>query len=275
MNYAVVDLETTGLFPGQHDRVVEVSIVRLDETGGMVSEYTTLVNPERDMGPTHIHGIMADDVEAAPKFEAIAGDILHYLRDAVMVAHNAQFDLKFLNSEFQRMEIALPKMPVICTMDFVRRARPFVKGRSLVDLCSLFGIPYENAHSAGADAAATALLFKECLQICGSENLISEHGHYLEEAMRIWPELVASGISFTRSRARNRLREPSTFMTRIKAKLPNSGGNSEGMDEYLALLDQSLLDRVIIDEEAQSLIVSVKCNHLQISPISREDGLFS
>jgi DNA polymerase-3 subunit epsilon len=66
--YTVIDLETTGLFPQKHDRVVEMAVVYLSDQGQTHGEWTTLVNPERDLGPTSIHGIKARDVLSAPTF---------------------------------------------------------------------------------------------------------------------------------------------------------------------------------------------------------------
>ena len=57
--YAVVDVETTGLRPSWHDRVVEIAIVHVDDAGTIEAEWCTLVNPQRDLGPQHIHGITA------------------------------------------------------------------------------------------------------------------------------------------------------------------------------------------------------------------------
>jgi exonuclease len=73
--YAVVDVETTGLFPGRHDRVVEIGVVLADREGRQVDEWGTLVNPARDLGPQHIHGIRSSDVLCAPSFAEIAGDL--------------------------------------------------------------------------------------------------------------------------------------------------------------------------------------------------------
>ncbi|MEI6503461.1 MAG: exonuclease domain-containing protein, partial [Armatimonadota bacterium] len=68
---AVVDVETTG-FAAQHtDRIVEIAIVRLSSGGDTLDEFETLVNPQRDVGPTHIHGISAHDVLDAPTFAEI------------------------------------------------------------------------------------------------------------------------------------------------------------------------------------------------------------
>src|SRR3990170_8268659 len=71
VEFAVVDVETTGLYPGGHDRILEISIVRTRWTGEVLDEYVTLVNPQRDVGPTSIHGITARDVVSAPPFEEV------------------------------------------------------------------------------------------------------------------------------------------------------------------------------------------------------------
>ena len=73
--FAVINLETTGLFPGGHDRVVEIGIVDLDPSLRLVAEWTTSVNPCRDIGPTNIHGITASEVIDAAVFAEIVGDV--------------------------------------------------------------------------------------------------------------------------------------------------------------------------------------------------------
>ena len=75
--FAVVDVETTGLFPEQHDRIIEIAVVRIDQSGKTLTEYATLVNPLRDIGPSYLHGITSRDVTNAPEFSEIAGDALH------------------------------------------------------------------------------------------------------------------------------------------------------------------------------------------------------
>ncbi len=73
--YAIVDLETTGLFPGGGDRIVEIAIIRLNENGHLLDTYSSLINPKRDIGATHVHGITAADVKNAPLFQDIVGDV--------------------------------------------------------------------------------------------------------------------------------------------------------------------------------------------------------
>jgi len=65
---AVLDVETTGLWPQRHDRVSEIAVVRLRAGGRLTEKYVTLLNPGRDLGPTQIHGITARDIIDAPQF---------------------------------------------------------------------------------------------------------------------------------------------------------------------------------------------------------------
>jgi hypothetical protein len=73
--FAVVDTETTGLWPGSHDRIVEIAVVAVDAKGGVVEEWTTLVNPCRDVGPSSLHGLRPRDLVDAPTFAG--GDVPH------------------------------------------------------------------------------------------------------------------------------------------------------------------------------------------------------
>src|SRR5688572_23448421 len=78
-SFAVVDCETTGLFPGAHHRIIELAVVQLSPTGEREAEWHTLVNPERDLGDAGIHGIRGRDVIEAPTFRDLAGTVLELL----------------------------------------------------------------------------------------------------------------------------------------------------------------------------------------------------
>jgi DNA polymerase III epsilon subunit-like protein len=97
--FAVVDLETTGLY-SRTDRVVEAAVVHLSTDGQITQEFSTLINPGRDVGPTRIHGIRAADVLHAPAFADAAATLWQLLSGRVLVAHNVPFDARFLESEF-------------------------------------------------------------------------------------------------------------------------------------------------------------------------------
>ena len=119
MLYAAVDIETTGLDP-RSDRVCEIAIVRFRGDGSIESEYSTLINPQRKLAATHIHGLTEQDVAGAPTFAQVAGEIAHRLSGAVIVAHNLEFEDRFMAAEFSRAKYPAPHWPGLCTMVTVR-----------------------------------------------------------------------------------------------------------------------------------------------------------
>ncbi|MBO0885414.1 MAG: 3'-5' exonuclease, partial [Mycobacterium sp.] len=138
------------------DRVVEVAVIQLDRDLAPCGEFVTLLNPGRDIGATHIHGITARDVAGAPRFEQVVPMLLDVLRGRVIVAHNVQFDLRFLHAEFARIGIALPEPPVMCTMQLAPQYLRGLPARSLAACCDTAGIPLDGAHAAAVDARAVA-----------------------------------------------------------------------------------------------------------------------
>jgi ATP-dependent Lhr-like helicase len=164
--YVVVDLETTGFAARGKDRILEVALVRLAPDGSFLGEWSSLVDPCRPIGAGGVHGISAVDVAGAPKFADLAPTIARHLEGAIVVAHNAQFDLGFLDAEFARAGVPLPGIAVVCTMKLDQRIHHAGK-RSLHKCCAAAGI--ENvtngyrAHRALPDAKAAAELFRHHL----------------------------------------------------------------------------------------------------------------
>ena len=159
--FAVLDLETTGLFPGGHDRVVEIGLVALDPYLRPEGEWATLVNPCRDVGPTNIHVITATQVRDAPTFPEIIGDVGSVLADRILVGHNVRFDLSFLDAEFNHAGFPVQWVPGLCTMWL---ASSITGARRLADCCECFGIDMGRSHSALCDARSAAALLGCCLQ---------------------------------------------------------------------------------------------------------------
>lgn len=116
VDYVVVDAETTGFAYNYHDRIIEIAAVRCRPDVGLVDRFVTLVNPERDLGPTHIHGVTAQEVLDPPRFHEVIGEVSRHLAGAVFVAHNVNFDLGFLRAEYRRAGFELPELPTLCTM---------------------------------------------------------------------------------------------------------------------------------------------------------------
>ena len=133
----VFDVETTGLFPSRHDRVIEVAAVIVQPDGMIEREFISLVNPARDIGPSSIHGMTSEDLLCAPQFGEIVALLLEMVQGTVAIAgHNVRFDHQFLREEFSRTGLAFPDCFRLCTMELAW-------GGSLTDCCRDFGIPLE------------------------------------------------------------------------------------------------------------------------------------
>jgi len=253
LEYAVVDVETTGLYPERHDRIVEIAVIRMDASAKRLDEFCSLVNPNRDTGPTHIHGITAGLVWGAPTFEEIAGDVISRIAGAVVVGHNVTFDFGFLESECRRLGFGLPDDAVLlCTMQLAKRADPDLPGRKLSVCCSHFGVRQHGSHSAYHDAEATAGLFFECLQriTAGASSFGVEPPPPARES---WPTLPLSRKTLTRSDAELRRAEQPSFLERMVSRLPAAAASEPELDEYLALLDRVLEDRRVVPDELEML----------------------
>jgi DNA polymerase-3 subunit epsilon len=153
---AVLDFETTGMMAGP-DRVVEISVVRVEPGGGPELVLDTLVNPNRRMGCTYVHGITDRDVTDAPRFEQIAGALLRAVAGCVVAAYNASFDVRFLEWELASVGVEHP-FPHLCLM-YLRPMLGLGKHCKLAAACWAHGVPLANAHTAAADALAAAGLW--------------------------------------------------------------------------------------------------------------------
>lgn len=161
----VVDTETTGLYAGG-DRVIEISVVRIDPHTEPRLVLDTLVNPDRSVGATEIHGITDEDVADAPRFSEIATFVVEALRGAVFSSYNVYFDARFLREEMRRAGVrAFP--PHLCLM-YLRPMLGLGRKCSLGDACHQLRVPHGHAHHAGADALAAAALWRLYLSKCAS-----------------------------------------------------------------------------------------------------------
>lgn len=166
--YAVFDTETTGISPAMNHRVIEIAVVLTDESGHVEDTWSTLLNPDRDLGPQHIHGIKARQVLDAPKFGDVAGQLVRLLAGRTLVAHNLPFDLRFLSAEFERSgyQFSYGYEQGVCTMKW---SPTFLAGagRSLLACCDAAGISFADWHSALSDATATAALLRHYIAESG------------------------------------------------------------------------------------------------------------
>jgi DNA polymerase-3 subunit epsilon len=158
---AVVDTETTGLSPGR-DRVVELSVVRLDPGRAPYLAFDTLIDPDRPVAATAIHGITDEDVYGAPEFHEVAGEFLRAISGCVVAAYNVYFDMRFLRFELAASN-AEPEMPHLCLM-YLRPMLGIGTRCPLQTACELHGIRLGTAHTASSDAMASAELMQIYLE---------------------------------------------------------------------------------------------------------------
>ena len=150
---AFVDIETTGT-RSTWDRVIEIGIVKTDN-GELIDTYSTLINPQASIPPEieQMTGIRSQDLESAPTFREVAGDILMHLRDYTFVAHNVRFDYGFLKAEFARLGASFSPRH-FCTVRLSRTLFPRHKRHNLDSIIERFEIKCENRHRALGDALA-------------------------------------------------------------------------------------------------------------------------
>ncbi|MCK0129739.1 DNA polymerase III subunit epsilon [Erythrobacter sp. F6033] len=165
MREIIFDTETTGLDPKTGDRMVEIGCLEMIDRVETGNTYHAYYNPERDMpsAAEAVHGLSISFLETKPKFAETADELLEFLGDASLVAHNAGFDFGFLNSELEKIgkePISMDRM--IDTVAIARKRHPGAK-LSLDALCTRYGIDRSHRvkHGALLDAELLAQVYVE------------------------------------------------------------------------------------------------------------------
>lgn len=175
MKFAIVDIETTGLFHQGHG-MTEIAIIHFD--GQKIEQgFHSLVNPGRNI-PKHIRQLtgIADDVVAdAPDFDEIADEVFTALEDRVFVAHNVNFDYNFLKAAFAKAGRKFDPRR-LCTMRYCRKVLPGLKSYTLQSVCRQLEIHNMDEHRAGGDADATVLVLKKLMKL--------DQNHHLESLLK-------------------------------------------------------------------------------------------
>jgi len=160
--FAVFDVETTGLSPAYGHRVCEVGCLRV-RGGEELGRFESLVDPRRPVsaGAFRVNRITSEMLDGAPPFDAIAASLLQVMEGAVLVAHNAPFDLGFLAAELEIARRPFPPTLAVDTLALVRRAYRFARN-SLPAVANALGVDVGRAHRAMGDVQTTRRVL-ECL----------------------------------------------------------------------------------------------------------------
>ncbi|NLU67425.1 DEDDh family exonuclease [Streptomyces sp. HNM0574] len=167
--YAVVDVETTGL--GRDDRIISAAVYRLDARGEVEDHWYTLVNPQRDPGPVHIHGLTPDVLADAPLFPEVADELAARLEGRVLVAHNALFDWSMIAREFARARRTAPVRQRLCTIALSKALSLPLANHKLETLVAYYGVVQEHAHHALDDARVLAEAFRPSLRLAAGSGV--------------------------------------------------------------------------------------------------------
>ncbi|MFD1177231.1 PolC-type DNA polymerase III [Paenibacillus puldeungensis] len=154
--YIVFDIETTGLSVTQN-KIIEIAAVKMKEDKE-IDRFTTFVNPHERI-PYHIQqltNINDEMVQDAPDVEPVLRDFLEFAGDAVLVAHNARFDVGFVNAKLKELGIPEMKNPVLDTLELARMLFPTLKNHRLNTLAAKYKVSLENHHRAIDDTLALA-----------------------------------------------------------------------------------------------------------------------
>ena len=263
MKLAIIDTETTGF--GNTDRVVEVGIQQVDRDGRILREFETLINPQRDIGNTHIHGVSAKLVRNAPVFSEVAGHILEVFSDSdFLCAYNMSFDWRMLNNEYSRLGYDLPRAECRCLMQFFSKVDCGAP-RKLEDLLAYHGIRTESAHRAIDDVNGTRELLARYLDRFDWRKTGGEPWKSFDFGEQKEP--------LSRDREESRGGAKGSALSRLMSKLPLHPEDPE-MDSYLLLLDDVFSDSVLEDCEAERLFELAKELGMSQSDVGRAHELY-
>ena len=273
--YAVIDLETTGF--GKFDRIVEIGVVQLGPDLSVERTWRTLVQPMRDIPNTHIHGISATDVVDAPTFDQVADELRGLMQGRTPVAHNASFEKRFLQTELAMAGMAnwVPEAWV----DTMRLAREHMGVGKLSEALALANITNKRAHSALADAEATA----ELLRYFYSQQA-RQAGTRIGQLSRALPSSGERGEETYRRRLAYALKDKE--ITRAEARLLEAAATGLAAEDVEAineeftrqLVVEAWADGVITDDERAELLavaaaLGVNTAGLLEDPQAVDDGV--
>ncbi|MGP1454999.1 MAG: 3'-5' exonuclease [Treponema sp.] len=157
--FTAFDTETTGL-DHQTGRVVEIGAVQFDMRG-IIARYNVLINPQMAMpeDAQKVNGITDEMLSDKPIFIQVEPDFSCFIQGSVLVAHNAPFDVHYINTELQRIGLPLLSNKVVDTRIFTKELYPGLQSYALQDLAMQFGIQALEAHRAEDDARVCMELF--------------------------------------------------------------------------------------------------------------------
>lgn len=256
--YVVFDVETTGL-SSVYDRIIELSAVKMYK-GNVTEEFEHFINPHQELSETttELTSITDEMVANAPEEEEVIKLFKDFAEGCILVAHNASFDIGFLNAAYTRLGWEEVANPVIDTLELSRFLHPDLRSHRLNTLSKRYNVSLEHHHRAIFDATATAHLCWIFLKEAKEEHGVTIHRH------------LNDGIE----RA-NVYRQARPFHATIYAK------NNAGLKDLFKLVSASCIDyfyrvpripRSLLSSHRENLIVGSACANGELFEAMMQKG---
>jgi len=186
MRQIFLDTETTGLYPDQGHRIIEIAAVEIFNRRPTQRHFHIYINPEREIDPgaQEVHGISLEFLQDKPLFASVAAEFVEFVRGAELIIHNAPFDIGFLNMELAKLgqdKLETYVSGIIDTLKMAKEMRPGQRN-NLDALCRHFGIDnsQRTLHGALLDAELLAEVYIAMTR--GQESLLMELSSPVEQA---------------------------------------------------------------------------------------------
>lgn len=267
VTFCVVDLETTGGSPAS-SAITEIGAVKY-RGGERIGVFQTFVDPRQPIPPfiTHLTGITDEDVSGAPPIEAIVPSLAEFLCDGVFVAHNASFDLGFVNAAFQRLDYEPLRDPPICTARLARRViRGEVRNVKLHTLAEYFRCRVQPTHRALDDAEACAEVLHGLLEHAGRMGILTLGDLHQATRARGQPHFAkirltddlpqAPGVYLFRNKAGAVLYVGKAKDLRSRVKSYFYGDGRKKVDDLLSEL--ATIDTIVCPTELEALVLEAR-----------------
>ena len=199
MRQIFLDTETTGLYPDQGHRIIEIAAVEIFNRRPTQRHFHIYINPEReiDAGAQEVHGISLEFLQDKPLFSQVASEFLEFVRGAELIIHNAPFDVGFLNMELSRLNMDKLETYVSGIVDTLKMAKEMRPGQrnNLDALCRHFGIDNSKRTLHGALLDAELLADVYIAMTRGQERLLIEISSTTEDVAETTVEVDLNALT--------------------------------------------------------------------------------
>lgn len=256
--YVVFDVETTGL-SAIYDKIIELAAVKMYK-GNVIKEFQEFIDPGHPLSETTVNltGITDDMVKGSKSEEQVLNEFKSFTEETILVAHNASFDMGFLNTAYRRYELTDAGLPVIDTLELSRMLHPKFKSHRLNTLAKKYGVNLEQHHRAIFDSETTAHLLWEFLKEANADHGIDNHNQLNSK--------MGEGDSYKRARPMH-----ATILVKTQ----------KGLKNLFKLVSASLVDyfyrvpripKSILNQYSEGLIIGSGCDQGEVFEAMMQKG---